>query len=118
MARWWRWLVVLVAVGILLATPPVLGRLPGQASEIPAAELLARIGRSAGTPYSGYASSTGGLSLPVTGELDSVSRPLGGRTQLLVLWRTAMDWRVDRLPTSRSSAAPRPPMGLLALVFE
>src|SRR6478735_1330847 len=94
MARWWRWLVVLVAVGMLLATPPVLGLLPGRAAAIPAAELLARIGRSAGTPYSGYASATGGLSVPVTGELDSVTRLLGGRTLLRVWWRSASDWRV------------------------
>ena len=118
MARWWRWLVVLVGVGMLLATPPVLGLLPGRAAAVPAAELLARIGRSAGTPYSGYASATGGLSIPVTGELDSVTRLLGGPTLLRVWWRSASDWRVDSLGTTGESGAHRTPTGLWTWDYE
>ena len=118
MARWWRWLVVLVAVGILLATPTVLGLLPGRAAAIPAAELLARIGRSAGTPYSGYASATGGLSIPVTGELDSVTRLLGGPTLLRVWWRSPSDWRVDSLATTGESGSHRTPTALWTWDYE
>ena len=109
---------VLVAVGMLLATPPVLALLPGRAAAVPAAELLARIGRSSGTPYSGFVSATGGLSLPLTGQLDSVTRLLGGPTQLRVWWRSATDWRVDSLAATGESGAHRTPTGLWTWDYE
>ena len=97
MARRWRWLVVLVGVGVLLATPSLVGALPGRGAAVRAGDLLARINRSAGTPYSGYATATGTLALPVTGQFDSVAWLLGGTTQLRVWWRGARDWRVDSI---------------------
>jgi hypothetical protein len=112
MARRWRWLVVLVGVGMLLATPSLVGALPGRAAAVPAGDLLARIHRSGRTPYSGYATATGALSLPVTGQFDSVARLLGGTTQLRVWWRGARDWRVDSIAATGETGQHRTPTAL------
>jgi len=118
MARRWRWLVVLVGVGVLLATPSLVGALPGRAAAVRAGELLARIHRSAGTPYSGYATATGALSLPVTGQFDSVARLLGGTTQLRVWWRGPRDWRVDSIAASGETGQHRTPRELWTWDYE
>src|SRR3954452_19770206 len=118
MARRWRWLVVLVGVGMLLATPSLVGALPGRAAAVRADELLARIRRSAGTPYSGYATATGALSLPVTGQFDSVARLLGGTTQLRVWWRGPRDWRVDSIAATGETGQHRSPTRLWTWEYE
>jgi hypothetical protein len=118
MARRWRWLVVLVGVGVLLATPSLVGALPGRAAAVRAGDLLARINRSGGTPYSGYATATGALALPVTGQFDSVARLLGGTTQLRVWWRGARDWRVDSLAATGETGQHRTPAALWTWDYE
>src|SRR4051812_50151205 len=114
MARRWRWLVVLVGVGVLLATPSLVGALPGRAAAVRAGDLLARINRSGGTPYSGYATATGALALPVTGQFDSVARLLGGTTQLRVWWRGARDWRGGSPAAPGGNGPPPAPAGRVA----
>jgi len=118
MIRRWRWLVVLVGVGLLVAMPSLVGLLPGRAAATPATELLVRIGRSASTPYSGYASATGGLALPVTGQLGSVAELLGGSTRARVWWRNASDWRVDSIAATGESGRYRTSTGLWTWDYE
>lgn len=118
MARQWRWVVVLIGVGALLATPSLVALLPGRAAPIGASELLGRISRSADTPYSGYASASGGLVLPVTGQFGSVADLLGGPTRLRVWWRGARDWRVDSIAATGESGQHRTPTGLWTWDYE
>ncbi|MCW2541861.1 MAG: hypothetical protein JWN95_3586 [Frankiales bacterium] len=86
---------VLVAVALLASIPVVLQHRPAADAEIPAADLLARIQRSASVPYSGYAESSGTLDLPSVSQFGSVSDLLSSRTQLRVFVRGSDDWRVD-----------------------
>jgi len=118
MVRRWRWLVVLAGVGVLLALPSLVGLLPGRAAAVPATELLVRISRSASTPYSGYASATGGLALPVTGQLESIAQLLGGSTRMRVWWRSPADWRVDSMTTTGETGQRRTSAGLWTWDYE
>jgi hypothetical protein len=95
MLRRWRWAVVLVGVAVLALLPGVVGAAPVPPSAASASALLARILRSGAVPHSGYAESTGGLALPVSGQLNSLTELLGGHTQQRVWWRGAHDWRID-----------------------
>ena len=80
MRRHWRWLVVGTGALVLLLLPATVAHLPVARSSVPLDTLLARVRASASVGYSGYAESTGGLSLPVGGQLDSVNDLFGGTT--------------------------------------
>jgi hypothetical protein len=96
MRSWRRWAVVAFGVLVLISLPAFVARLPTSGSSVSAALLLERVQRSATVAYSGFAESSGSLSLPVTTtEISSISDLLSARTQLRVWWRSAHDWRVD-----------------------
>jgi hypothetical protein len=96
MSSWRRWAVVALGVLVLISLPAFVARLPTSRSSVSAAVLLERLQRSATVAYSGFAESSGSLSLPVTATaVSSVSDLLSARTQLRVWWRSADDWRVD-----------------------
>jgi outer membrane lipoprotein-sorting protein len=90
-----RWSVVAVLVAVLGSLPVLIGALPASDAAISAADLRARVLASARTPFSGYAESAGGLSLPVTDQLTSVADLFSDRTTMRVWWRTPTDNRVD-----------------------
>ena len=92
-----RWTLVAATVALLLVAPFLAGRIPAGHARVSAATLLARVQSSAGVGYSGYAQATGGLSLPVTSEFNSLSQLLGGQSTLRVWWRGTRDWRVDSI---------------------
>ncbi len=92
-----RWSVVVVAVALLAAVPSIVGALPVARSATPVGDLLARIRGSAGVAYSGYAESTGGLSLPAIPRLGGVDDLFSGTTRMRVWWAGPSRWRVDRL---------------------
>ena len=83
------------SVAVLTALPAVIGALPVRDSPVPAAQLRAAVLASADVGFSGYAQSTGGLSLPVTDQLTSVADLLSDRTTMRVWWRGEDDARVD-----------------------
>jgi hypothetical protein len=97
MTRRWRWAVVAAGALALLVLPMAVARLPVGRSAISAPDLLGRIQRSSGVAFSGYAESSGGLSLPISTQLNSVNDLFGGTTQLRVWWRGPADWRVDAI---------------------
>ncbi|HET7477626.1 MAG TPA: hypothetical protein VFJ97_16590 [Dermatophilaceae bacterium] len=97
MFRRWRWWVVSAGVAALIATPGLVSRLPAGSPALAPAALLARVQSARTTPYAGYAEVTGGLSLPVAGDLASLTELLGGRTELRAWWRSASSWRVDAI---------------------
>ncbi len=82
---------------VLASLPAAVGALPVGSSAVTATQLRHQILASSHTPYSGYAESRGGLSLPVTSQLTSLSDLLGGLTQLRVWYRGPQDLRVDQL---------------------
>jgi len=90
-------MVVAAAILVLLALPAVLSALPTRGDPVTATRLLAAISSSSGVRYSGYAESSGSLSLPVTDQFGSVADLLGGTTQMRVWWRGATDWRLDQV---------------------
>src|SRR5687768_8873093 len=92
-----RWGSALGGTLLLAALPAAAGRLPAAGSQVAPAELLARIGASAGTPYSGYAESSGRIALPDVPRVEEVFALLGGTTKLRVWWRGPAEWRVDTL---------------------
>ena len=93
-----RWAVVAAGVLVLVALPAVVSRLPTSTSSISAGQLLERIQSSAGVGYSGFAESSGNLSLPVTtNQISEVSDLLSSKTRLRIWWRSAADWRVDAI---------------------
>ncbi len=90
-----RWAAVVGLVGVLVATPLVIGALPASDAAVSAADLRADVLASADVGFTGYAESAGGLALPVTDQLTSVADLFSDRTEMRVWWRSADDHRVD-----------------------
>lgn len=90
-----RWLLVAALVAVLAALPSIVRALPASDSATSAAQLRARAIASAGLRFSGFAQSAGGLSLPVTDQLTSLSNLFSERTTMRIWWRGARDNRVD-----------------------
>jgi hypothetical protein len=113
-----RWSVVAAGVAVLIALPATIAALPATSSKITAADLLARIQHSKNVPYSGYAESTGGLSLPVTRQFSSVADLFGQTTQLRVWYRGRTDWRVDTITLAGESDVHAGPTGTWTWDYE
>jgi hypothetical protein len=92
-----RWSAVFAGVAILAALPTAVRLLPARASNIAAADLLARIHDSGQAGYAGYAEVVGGLQLPLTDQFSGLTDLFGDRTRLRVWWRGPADWRVDTI---------------------
>jgi outer membrane lipoprotein-sorting protein len=87
-----------VLVGVLLALPPLIRALPASDADVPAAELRDAVLASAGTAFTGFAESAGGLTLPVgSRRFAGVVDLFSDRTRMRVWWRAADDARVDVL---------------------
>ncbi len=84
-----------VGVAVLAALPLAARLLPAGSSGAGAGTLLARIQGSSDVAYSGYAQSSGGLSIPVATGPFALADLLGGTSTLRIWWRTPADWRVD-----------------------
>lgn len=82
-------------VAVLASLPALIGALPVSDAAVSAAALRAKALASAAVPFSGYAESAGGLSLPVTDQLTSVADLFSDRTTMRVWWRGPADNRVD-----------------------
>jgi outer membrane lipoprotein-sorting protein len=95
-----RWLLVAAAILALVAAPAVSRALPVENSEISATRLLALALDSERLPYSGYVETVGAFTLPPTDQFNAVANLLGQSNELRVWWRSAEDWRVDRLATT------------------
>jgi len=103
-----RWAVVVALVGVLVALPPVIGALPASDADVSATELRDAALASAEQPFSGYAESAGGLTLPVgSPRFSSVVDLFSDRTQMRVWWRGDTESRVD-VVTARSEAYEAP----------
>ena len=91
-----RWAIVAALVGVLVALPPLISALPASDAEISATELRDAVLAGADQPFSGYAESAGGLTLPVgSPRFSSVVDLFSDRTQMRVWWRSDTESRVD-----------------------
>ena len=91
-----RWAVVVALVGVLVALPPVIGALPASDADVSATDLRDAALASVAQPFSGYAESAGGLTLPVgSPRFSSVVDLFSDRTQMRVWWRSDTESRVD-----------------------
>src|SRR6266545_7455532 len=95
--RPWRWLVLLGAVALLAALPPVVAALPVSAPPRSAAELLAKVRGSTATPYQGYAESRASLGLPDLPVVGRQTALLGAITRIRAWVASPTLWRVDEL---------------------
>lgn len=113
-----RWLLVAVLVAVLAALPSIVRALPAFDAATSAAQLRTRVLASAGLRFSGFAQSAGGLSLPVTDQLTSLSDLFSERTTMRVWWRGARDNRVDVVTPSGETGIHTDPTGTWTWQYE
>jgi outer membrane lipoprotein-sorting protein len=88
-----RWGIVVAGLVLLLATPLVVAAWPVPQADLSAVQVLARIRAAHDVAFSGQVETEGHVGLPQEEELESVTRLLGGRTELRVWWADADTWR-------------------------
>ena len=84
-----------LAVAVLVSLPSLIGALPASDADTLAADLRRAALESVDVPFTGYAQSAGGLSLPVGDQLTDVADLLSDRTSMRAWYRAPADWRVD-----------------------
>jgi hypothetical protein len=113
-----RWFVVLLTAAAFVATPLLVSTRQAAPSDISAAELAGRIQQSADVGWSGFVETTGTLQVPDSESFATLAQLLGENTQLRVWWRSADDWRVDRLRSTGETDLFRHGRGIVRWVFE
>jgi hypothetical protein len=113
-----RWLVVLLTAIAFVATPLVMSARSAAPSDISAVELAGRIQRSSNVGWSGFVETVGTLPVPDSESFATLGELLGEKTQLRVWWRSADDWRVDRLRSTGETNLFRQGRGMVRWVFE
>ena len=113
-----RWLVVLAAAVAFIATPLLITTRPASPSDISATELSARIQQSGAVGWSGYVETAWTLQVPDTDSFATLAQLLGEDTRLRVWWRSADDWRVDRIRSTGETNIYRQGGGTVRWVFE
>lgn len=92
-----RWLIVLIVAAMLVATPLLVSARPARSSDLTADVLATRIRGSVGVGWSGFVQSSGAVQIPSSDSFASLAQLLGEDSDLRVWWRSAADWRVDRI---------------------
>jgi hypothetical protein len=95
-----RWWCVCVGVAVLVAAPFVVAAVPAHDADVSAVSVQRRIERSATVPFSGYAESTGTLSLPTDRGGPGLADLLGGHSRVRVWWQDPQRWRTAQLRTT------------------
>lgn len=113
-----RWLAVLLTAAAFVATPLLISAQPAALSEITATELAGQIRRSANVGWSGFVETAGTLQVPDNESFATLAQLLGENTQLRVWWRSADDWRVDRIRSTGETDLFRHGWGIVRWVFE
>jgi hypothetical protein len=113
-----RWLVVLAAAVAFIPTPLLITARPASPSDISATELSSRIQQSGTVGWSGYVETAGTLQVPDTDSFATLAQLLGEDTRLRVWWRSADDWRVDRIRSTGETNIYRQGGGTVRWVFE
>lgn len=109
---------MLVTAVALVVLPLAVGARPASPVEVPAGELARRVQASGAVGWSGFVQTSGGLQVPASDSFATVGQLLGERNDLRVWWRTAEDWRVDRIRSTGETDLFRSGDGLVRWVFE
>ena len=113
-----RWLAVLLAAAAFIVMPLLMSARPAAPSDMTAVELAARVQESADVPWSGFVETAGTLQVPDNESFATLAQMLGENTQLRVWWRSADDWRVDRIRSTGETGLFRHGWGIVRWVFE
>ena len=113
-----RWFVVLLTAAAFVVTPLLVSARYAAPSDISATELAGRIQQSADVGWSGFVETAGTLQVPDNESFATLAQLLGENTQLRVWWRSADDWRVDRLRSTGETDLFRHGRGIVRWVFE
>jgi hypothetical protein len=113
-----RWLVVLITAAALVVTPLVINARPASSSSVTAVDLAARIQASGGVGWSGLVESSGSMGVPDSDSFASLAQLLGEKNELRVWWRSADDWRVDRIRSTGETGLYRQGGTSVRWVFE
>jgi hypothetical protein len=97
MTAFHRWCIVAFGVVLLIGVPLAVRQLPAHDEDLSATDLLTRIEASRNHPYTGYVETQGNLQLPITDQFTDVGALFGEQTRMRVWWRSAKQWRVDKL---------------------
>ena len=113
-----RWSLVGALVIVLVALPVIIRIWPTADADRSAAQLRAAVLASDAIPFSGYAISSGGLSLPVSDQLSSLADLLSDRSAMRVWWRAPDDSRVDVVSPAGETDVHRDPTGTWTWSYE
>ena len=113
-----RWLAVILTAAAFIATPLLMSARPATPSDISATELAGRVQQSADVAWSGFVETSGTLQIPDDESFATLAQLLGENTQLRVWWRSAEDWRVDRIRSTGETNLFRKGRGTVRWVFE
>ena len=112
-----RWLIVLVTAAALIAVPMAVRARPVAASLDPS-DLVTRIQASAERSWSGYVETSGALQVPDSDSFVGLAQLLGEDNDLRVWWRSADDWRIDRIRSTGETDLFRRGATTIRWVFE
>ncbi len=113
-----RWLIVVITAAALVAVPLLINARPAGRSDVNAVELAALVQASAGIAWSGSVESVGGLDVPDSDSFANLADLLGQRNDLRVWWRSADEWRVDRIRSTGETDLYRSAGVTVSWVFE
>ena len=113
-----RWLAVILTAAAFIAAPLLMSARPAAPSDITAVELAGRVGQSADIGWSGFVETAGTLQVPDSDSFATLGQLLGENTRQRVWWRSADDWRVDRLRSTGETDIFRQGRGTVRWIFE
>ncbi|MGI9085010.1 MAG: sigma-E factor regulatory protein RseB domain-containing protein [Aeromicrobium sp.] len=113
-----RWLLVGALVVAIVVSPGIVRAWPAADSDLSAASLRDRIGRSESAEWSGEVRTQGTLQIPDTDSFGGVSRLLGEESTLRVWWRDPLHWRIDRIRSTGETDLVRDGFRMIRWIFE
>ncbi|HWJ52056.1 MAG TPA: hypothetical protein VNT24_01615, partial [Propionibacteriaceae bacterium] len=113
-----RWLVVLVTAAALIGIPVAASLRPASDLRVIPSTLVQRIQASGGVGWSGRVETSGNLQLPDSDSFVGLAQLLGEDNDLRVWWRSADDWRIDRIRSTGETDLIRRGQSMIHWVFE
>ncbi len=113
-----RWLIVLITAAVLVGTPVAIAARPVSGSNVSAAELARQMQSSGSVAWSGYVETRGTLQVPDSDSFVNLAQLLGENNDLRAWWRSADDWRVDRIRSTGETDLFRNGQTAVRWVFE
>jgi hypothetical protein len=113
-----RWLVVLLTAAALVVSPLAFRARPASEQQVSVDQLVQRIQESRDVAWSGFVQTSGSLQVPDSDSFANLAQLLGEQNDLRVWWRSADDWRVDRIRSTGETDLFRRSETMTRWVFE